>query len=376
MSAPLILIVDDEEIILSVYKLALEAEGYRVLTAQDGQEGLSLAREHMPEIILSDINMPGINGKSMLEQLRSDPDLAHLQFVFMTGNPHDTSPREGMVRGADDFLTKPIDHQSLIQCVKSRLKRARINQRVEEKILTELRTGLRANLPHEIFTPMAGIVGIAYLLRDSWESLSKGEINQLLTDLERSGWRLERTLRNYLTILDLEEQDIASGEAMLDPDSVQRMIREESERIAKNHDRPEDLQIASLAPISLLMKNDHFLLLVQEVVENAFAFSCPGQMVHLSLDEKGNFTVIDHGSGMKTSEIARIRAFQQFNRSQKEQQGLGLGLALVKKILDLNQCDWTLTSEPDRGTSLILHLPAGPNEGNEYSQPVQQSTNG
>src|SRR5271170_2366767 len=155
-----ILLIDDDENIRSTFSMALCHHDYRVIEASSGTEGLQLARKHLPDLILSDISMPGMGGQDVLKSIRESPELNTTQFVLMTGQTHLVTPRKGMELGADDFLIKPISLSELLQCVEARLKRAQVHWLVEDRILSKLRSTLHSNMPHELFTPLAGIIGL------------------------------------------------------------------------------------------------------------------------------------------------------------------------------------------------------------------------
>src|SRR5471030_1329480 len=108
--------------------------------------------------------MPGNDGQAVLQQIRLDPELNTKQVVLMTGQTHLVTPRRGMELGADDFLVKPVSLGDLLRCVEARLQRAQIHWRVEDRMLTGLRTSLQSSLPHELFTPLGGIIGLADIL--------------------------------------------------------------------------------------------------------------------------------------------------------------------------------------------------------------------
>jgi DNA-binding response OmpR family regulator len=91
-----------------------------------------MARQHLPDLILSDIDMPGGDGTSLLSDIRGDPELKSRQFVLMSGNPDLVPPRPGMDEGADDFLVKPFSLHVLVSCIKSRLRRTSIGCRAED----------------------------------------------------------------------------------------------------------------------------------------------------------------------------------------------------------------------------------------------------
>lgn len=360
MNEPLLLIIDDEESILSVFSLVLRAQGYAVATARDADTGLHEARRNPPDLILCDINMPGTDGKTLLQTLREDPELAHTQFVLMTGNPRAVTPREGMEEGADDFLVKPVTQEALLNCVQARLRRAGIHQRMADRIEREIRSDLRSTLPHEFITPLAGIVGLTSILREDWRSLPADQAEELLSALEKSAWRLERTVRNYLAILDLGEspRTAAAPRITLKASSAATLIETEAKAAAERNGRLHDLALGPLDLPDLAVGSETLCTVVRELMENACAYSPAGAGIGLGFDREGVLTVTDAGRGMTEAEVRRIRAFHQFNRKQYEQQGLGLGLTLVQKLLGLHGGTLSIESEPGRGTSVQVRFPS------------------
>src|ERR1700744_4142525 len=102
-----ILLLDEDETILSTFSMALRHHGYRVIEASAGDEGIELAKQHLPDLIFSDISIPGKDGQAVLQQIRQHPELGTKQVVLMTGQTHLVTLRKGMELGADDFLVKP-----------------------------------------------------------------------------------------------------------------------------------------------------------------------------------------------------------------------------------------------------------------------------
>ena len=115
-----ILIVDDEPPVRSLYGLVLRRNGYHVIEADSEGVALDMARNHLPDLILSDIFILESDGVSLLRQIRGDPKLMSRQFVLMTGSPDLVMSLKG-IEGADDFLVKPISLQVLLSCIKKRL---------------------------------------------------------------------------------------------------------------------------------------------------------------------------------------------------------------------------------------------------------------
>ena len=118
-----ILLVDDELDILEIIGYNLSAEGYNVVTAQNGFEAIKKAKKHKPELIILDVMMPEMDGIEACEKLRLIPELAETVITFLTARGEDYSQVAGFEAGADDYITKPIKPKVLTSKVKSLLRR-------------------------------------------------------------------------------------------------------------------------------------------------------------------------------------------------------------------------------------------------------------
>ncbi|MDP1910768.1 MAG: response regulator, partial [Hyphomicrobium sp.] len=118
-----ILVVEDEAAIRLNLTLMLKGEGYAVDSAEDGRAGIEHAKSFAPDLIVSDVMMPELDGFGMLEALRAEPSFADTPFIFLTALNDRTSMRRGMNLGADDFLNKPFTRDELLEAVNSRLKK-------------------------------------------------------------------------------------------------------------------------------------------------------------------------------------------------------------------------------------------------------------
>lgn len=115
-----ILVVDDEPEILNFFTLILNDAGYDVLKASTGQDGLQLAREKRPDLVLLDVLLPDLNGMEVCKQIKSDPDLHDVFVVLISGGVTDAVHKvEGLVSGADDYLVKPLDPEELLARIRS-----------------------------------------------------------------------------------------------------------------------------------------------------------------------------------------------------------------------------------------------------------------
>jgi signal transduction histidine kinase len=354
-----ILIIDDDEPILATFGFTLENAGYHAIMAHGGVEGLDQISKQVPDVILCDVNMPGMNGWEVLKRVRADPDTAHVQFVLMTGNLRDIKPRTGMEVGADDFLVKPFGQQELLNAVEARLHRADVHRKLAQDAAKSVRTNLRSTLPHEFFTPLAGILGIVELLRDKDAPLSPEDTDEFLTEIQQAGWRLHRTLNNYFTALNLEQTSPAE-EILPDlaHDRLKKAVQNGIEAAVKRHGRERDLEIL-LADTSIRGVSADVSVITEELVENACVYSPPGTLIRVELSASGTLTVSDEGRGMSRDQIREVDAFRQFDRKKYEQQGLGLGLFLVQRIAANSGATFEIDSAPDQGTRVTVGFVRG-----------------
>jgi serine phosphatase RsbU (regulator of sigma subunit) len=119
---PLILIVDDNPANVEIFKMRLVANNYEIITALDGEEGLAMAKERLPDLILLDIMMPKMDGIEVCRHLRADSSLPFMPIIMVTAKTDSKDVVAGLEAGADEYLTKPVNHAALVARVKSMLR--------------------------------------------------------------------------------------------------------------------------------------------------------------------------------------------------------------------------------------------------------------
>jgi DNA-binding NarL/FixJ family response regulator len=118
-----ILVIEDESVLRMNLARALRLEKFEAFTAANGREGIELARQQLPDLILCDILMPELNGWRVLEEIRADPATARIPFIFLTAKGDLPDLRAGMNLGADDYLIKPVHLDDLLTAIEARLER-------------------------------------------------------------------------------------------------------------------------------------------------------------------------------------------------------------------------------------------------------------
>jgi signal transduction histidine kinase len=362
-----ILVIDDEPHILENVVDLLEASGYQTLSADRAEQGINLAQAHRPDLIVCDVKMPGLSGHDVLQRVRREVELETTPFIFLTAKSTPDDVRDGMSRGADDYLLKPFRADELLEAVEVRLDRQQTVESHYEQHLDDLRRQMSAALPHELRTPLAVIQGYAEVLRNDWDDLPASDGQSMLDEILSATDRLKRLTENYALYVELEAQsDEQPGGYTGDPAPVAVVREAASEQIAA-YERKDDVHL-DMEGAMLAMEDRYAQRLAAELVDNALKFSAAGDRVVVEGCREADcyrFRVVDHGRGMDDLHLQQLGAFVQFDRSTYEQQGVGLGLALVHRIAQHSDGDVQITSEEGEGTTVDVVLPVASSGGEE-----------
>jgi two-component system, sensor histidine kinase and response regulator len=358
-----ILVIDDDAAVQSLTVKALQSRGYQALIAADGEEGLEVARRYLPDLIVCDVQMPNLDGYETLAALQRDPMTCTIPFIFLTALRDQQDMRYGMGLGADDYLTKPFTVQELVNAVTTRLAKKAAVQRLSERKLEELRGNIGLALPHELLTPLNGILGIATLLQDEQAVTRMEEVRDFARSIQSSALRLHRLIFNFIIHSELEligSQPERVGELRDGPSTPVRAIIETTAREkAEAWIRSDDLAL-DLEEGMIVIAPERMRKVIEELVENAFKFSHAGTPVEVqsTLREDGHYEIKirDHGRGMSSEQIASVGAHMQFERRFYEQQGTGLGLIIARRLAELHGGDLTIESVLNEGTTVRLLL--------------------
>jgi two-component system, sensor histidine kinase and response regulator len=358
-----ILVIDDEEWLREMMLLALRQRGFEVIEAENGEKGIEIARKEVPDLILCDVNMDKVDGYLTLSSLRSEPITASIPFILMTGLADQAGMRHGMELGADDYLPKPFTIEALYAAVDARLKKAKTVREEAERKLADLRDNISMMLPHELRTPLNGILAYGEILVADAETITPKDIAEMGQVIHDSGKRLERLIENFLIYAQLELLNS-------DPQYLQTLLRKNTPRPASLIEqdareqaelarRPNDLRL-ELTEAPLPISDEYLSKVVEELVQNAFKFSSVNTPVVVKLVEADNavtLSVLDTGRGFSTEHISKVGAYMQFDRKLHEQQGLGLGLTIVRRLSEIHGGTLTILSEKGSGTVVSIKFP-------------------
>ncbi len=358
-----ILVIDDEEWLRDMLQVALRQKGFEVVLAENGPQGIEAARKELPDLILCDVNMERVDGYVTLSALRSELATSFIPFILMTGRADHAGMRHGMELGADDYLPKPFTLEALYAAVEARLKKAQTLRQAAEKDLADLRTNISLMLPHEMRTPLNGILAYGEILTAEANSLPPKEVAEMGQIIYDSGKRLERLVENFLIYTQIEllgtEPHLLSSLTAQTTSFPTELIAEHARAQALLAGRTPDL-LLELSDSPIPVSADYLAKIVDELVQNAFKFSTLSTVVRVRLRSTPDgvaLAITDHGRGLTPDQISRIGAYTQFDRKLHEQQGLGLGLIIAKRLTELHGGSLTIQSQPGVETTVTLKLP-------------------
>lgn len=198
-----ILVIEDETQVRENIQQILEFSDFEVISAAEGAAGLNLAKANIPDLIICDIMMPGMDGYSVLKALRQEPTTETIPVIFLTAKADRADLRQGMELGADDYLTKPFENSELVRAVKSRLERQAVLQKqtisisqAAQQLKQDLLTQQQSTEEHQRLAEIRGEM-LGKVIHDLREPLSN--INMIIHMLKNADSEQERD--RYLNVL-------------------------------------------------------------------------------------------------------------------------------------------------------------------------------
>ncbi len=354
-----ILIIEDEEDVRSSIVEILDSAGHKPIQAADGIEALKLLENEIPDLVISDIMMPGLNGYAVLEHFQKMNSTSNVPFIFLSAKGTCSDVRLGMIRGADDYITKPFRVKDLLQSIETQLKkRDKINVKFES-----IYNNISAYIPHELLTPLIPILGYPELLIERINDFSREEILDMLDKIKGAGNRLQVTIRKFLKYTEsrirLADNSFnkTSGDENLSyigPEIKEYCIIE-----GKKFKREKDLEFEIEEGHVKIFEGD-LTFVIGELIDNALKFSVPGSKINITgkiSDNMYKLEITDHGRGIKPEQLNNIYPFIQHDRKIFQNSGNGLGLVTIKNILEFYSGHLKLSSSVNEYTRCSIDLP-------------------
>ncbi|MBI5961117.1 MAG: response regulator [Chloroflexi bacterium] len=368
MTQPKVLVVEDDEHLVDGIKDILQENGYEVWTAINGEQGLEVLRQqpYPPDLILSDIMMPRMNGYEFLRAVREQIEWVGIPFIFLTALSELDDIIQARRMGVEDFITKPFDPNELAVTIDVKLTQFRRGNEARKKKVAEIKSGILTILNHEFRTPLTYVVAYAGMLRCDPGTLSKSDLNSFLRGINAGAKRLRRLIENFIMLVEIE-----TGEATKKFEQQQETLSHYRSLVEKIQKKYRDLADEKQVVLEVQVENNlppmrtypqYLNAALECLVDNAIKFSDkPNTHVVLSVTGDRNqicFTVKDQGRGFPDYETDNIfDTFYQINRKKFEDQGAGSGLAIVDGVVRLHKGRVTAQSVLGQSSTFSMFLP-------------------
>ena len=356
-----ILLIDDEEVVLDSCTRMLRSGNYEVVSIMDGAQGVELAHQFHPDLVIVDLKMPGISGLEVLEKIHAfDPTIVS---IMLTGFATVGSAVDAMKKGACDFLPKPITPDEFRLVVARALERRRLILETQalrrEKEM--LREQFAAIVSHELKSPLGAVQQNLFVLAEDLSDKLNDEQRQRM---ERMKIRVTDLMKLIQTWLRLISADISKIRENFQPVAVREIIAKAVESV-QNEATRKAIELRTEGADAPCRVNGDEGTLVQALVNllnNAVKYSRGGGEIEVRVaEEQGQvaITVADTGVGIAADELSHV--FEDFYRapsSSKGEQGSGLGLPLSRRIIEAHDGTISVSSEPGKGSTFVIRLPA------------------
>ena len=362
-----VLVIEDETSVRENLVELLSAEGYQPIEARDGEEGVRLAWDVLPDVILCDINMPKMDGYGVLSRVSRDPATATIPFIFLTARAEREDQRRGMLLGADDYITKPFSIDDVLQAIEKRLEKRALIENEAEKKLAELGKTVHLSLPGEMLSPLSVIISSSELLsnRHDLSRLDMAQVSSMAYEIHRAAGMLLRAIQYYMLYSELEaiQSDHARLKALRGSRvfSAWMAITEMATLKARQDGREGDLHLR-VEDSPLRISEMYLQRIVEELIENAFRSSPSGSPVEVTGEVHADWQeyllrVSDHGRGLPPEQVALLSGRGAAGGVSSDYIGQGVGLMIVKRLVELHQGAFSIESQLKHTTTVEVRIP-------------------
>lgn len=364
-----ILVVDDDPLVREIAQAKLTADGHSVYEAENGAEGWTLLQTQPFDLALIDLEMPQVDGFTLIARIRGDETLHHLPVIVITSLQDEAAVDRAFEAGANSFVSKPLVWPSLQRQVRY-VWRAHINERElrdakeQAERSVRLKNSFMSVINHELRTPLTHIIGFAEVLQMETDGpLGSPTYVDYVNEIAGAGRRLLGNITEVIMLsralageIELEEGEYQFSsllnDVLVDVDPV---VRSHNAAISVEQTEGDyrircDLNLLGRCLIAL--------------IDNAVKFSPDGGTVDVGVDLRSDgavdIRVTDHGPGMTPEQIADcFEPFVQSDMSfRRSAEGIGLGLTLVRTLIELHGGKLSLESLLGAGTRATITLPS------------------
>jgi len=370
-----ILMVDDDPMLRNLIKLRLKRRGYIVHEACDGQQALTEFTQCLPDIVLMDANMPGMDGFEATYAIKQLPEASHTPIIMVSGLEDDESVDRAFSVGAVEYITKPICWPLLIHrlaniCAAMQTREEILQAKLNADRANQSKSEFLANMSHELRTPMHAILSFAGMGKEKVFDAPPEKLQQYFSRISESGQRLLALLND---LLDLSKLEAGAVRCQFKSHSVSKIVDtvlQEMSGLIK--DKGVNIVHESAdVPATAVCDAEKIMQVVRNLLSNAVKFTPAGKTICLQYSkstlpaadsarrvEALVFRVIDEGIGIPEDELSSV--FDKFVQSSKTKTGAGgtgLGLAICREIIERHDGSIVARNNDHGGATFEFKIP-------------------
>jgi two-component system, sensor histidine kinase and response regulator len=367
LKGPYRILLAEDNADMRAYVRRLLSPHMEVTAAANGREALTSILENPPDLVLSDVMMPVLDGFALLKEIRANPATATLPVILLSARAGEESCVEGVGAGADDYLVKPFSARELLARVSAHLKMSRLRRESMEALgqanaelrrLNEDLNQFAYSASHDLQEPLRNISIFGQLLKQRFGPTADAEIREFLGFMVEGASRMETLLHDLLAYTQIAST--ATSQGYTDANIALRNAQQNLKAaIAES-----GAAIAAEELPALPVDGTHLHQLFQNLIGNALKYRDPARpsRVHVGvarLDSRWQFVVEDNGIGIAPEYHQRVFGLFKRLHSADKYSGTGIGLAIAQKIVQRYGGQIWVESDLGKGAAFFFTLPAG-----------------
>jgi signal transduction histidine kinase/ligand-binding sensor domain-containing protein len=365
-----VLVVDDSVDVRNYIVGCLEG-AYRIVTAKDGIDGLDKAEQENPDLIVSDVMMPRMDGYEFCRRLKSDDRFNHIPVILLTSKASLEAKLEGLQAGSDEYLTKPFNAEELrvrIANLINMREQARnlkgLNTELEStnealRRASDLKSQLLSIASHDMKNPLTAIREFSRILKEEIESES--HLSELVDLIFSSSDEMLRLVTQLLDSSALESGKLELNTRPVDLSALAQLVVHRSLKQGELKGQTIHFSSAEEGKSIVMADFDRLQEAMNNVVNNAVKYTEKNKDIWVSVSPVGDkvrFEVRDEGPGIAEDELPKI--FDKFQKLSNQPTGgensTGLGLSIVKQIVEMHNGRVWVESEVGKGSKFYIEL--------------------
>lgn len=376
-----ILVVDDMATNRLLVRAALNPADYTILEAEDGESALRVLNEHSVDVVLLDVNMPGMNGFEVCRKIRQIEDMRLLPVIMLTSEEDSDSVVNGINSGATDYLTKPFHPSELMARLAAAAERNRLSSelmlaRRAAESASQSKSTFLSTMSHEIRTPMNVIIGLSHLCLQT--RLDKTQ-NSYVEKIHHAAKSLLDIINDVLDFSRIEAGKLELAEENFNLQNCLDRVDSLIGYLARDKGLSFEISIPEEIPFFLYGDAVRLGQILINLAGNAVKFTEHGSVVIIAgVEERSRnhvrlkFSIRDTGIGLSSGQIERLfESYQQADKTTYHKYGgSGLGLVISRKLVEMMQGRIWVESEPGQGT--VFHFTARFGIGKQISDNLAQ----